>query len=136
MNRTPKQNPVGRTGATAVELAICFPIILVFFIGMVGVTQAFTLRDTAQHAAYEGARRGILLNSKASDCDDAVQEFVRRIRIRGAVTTVSPQTISNAVQEITVGVTIPMNENAWVAAPFFPKSWNLYAEVKLTRETE
>ena len=55
MNRTPKQNPVGRTGATAVELAICFPIILVFFIGMVGVTQAFTLRDTAQHAAYEGS---------------------------------------------------------------------------------
>ncbi len=125
-----------RKGATAVEFAICFPIIMVFFIGMVGVTQAFTLRDTAQHAAYEGARKGILLNSKASDCEDAVQEFARRIRIRGAVTTVAPQTLSNNVKEITVGVAIPMNENAWVAAPFFPDNWSLYAEVKLTRETE
>ena len=131
-----KQKKVNREGATAVEFAICFPIIMTFFIGMVGITQAFTLRDTAQHAAYEGVRKGIILDSKASDCEEAVQEFARRIRIRGAVTTVTPATLSNSDREITVGVAIPMNENAWIAAPFFPDGWNLYAEVTLSRETD
>ena len=129
-----KKKRTRRTGATAVEFALTFPIVLTFFFGMLVITQAFTLRDTVQHAAYEGVRKGLLLNSTAQDCKDAVNEFASAMRVRGVSTEVTPSVLSNTTKKITVKVDVPMNKNSWVVVPFMPKNWMLSAEVTLTRE--
>lgn len=124
-----------RQGATAVEFAITFPIVLTVFFGMLVITQAFTLRDSVEYAAYEGARRGLLLNATADDCKQAVDEFTKAMRIKGARTTVTPSNLSNSTQEITVKVEVPLNKNAWAVASFLPRNWMLSSEIKLTRGT-
>ena len=59
-----------------------FPIILTFFIGMIGMTQALLLNDTAQHAAYEGARQGLVLTSDSKSVKSAVTDFTKSMGLK------------------------------------------------------
>lgn len=131
-----RENSVSRRGATAVEFAVTFPLIMVLFLGMLVITQAFTLRDTMQHAAYEGVRKGLLLDATSQDCKDAVQEFTDAMRIKGVTTTIVPANISNATKEITVKVEVPLNKNAWAVASFLPDNWVLSSEITLAKGLE
>ncbi|HMO15627.1 MAG TPA: TadE/TadG family type IV pilus assembly protein [Pirellulaceae bacterium] len=124
-----------RLGATAIEFAIVFPILMLFFIAAMAFTQAFMLRDTAQHAAYKGARRGLVWNSTTNDVKSEVEIFLSRLGIRGAIVTTEPAEIDNQTQTIAVHVAIPMNRNAWVASPMLPKGFQPGSTVTLNRPT-
>ncbi len=125
-----------RRGATAVEFALIFPIILTFFVAAMAFTQAFMLRDTAQHAAYKGVRRGIVWNATTADVKAEVQNFLSQLGIREAVVTTEPSVIDNNVPTIRVNVSIPMNRNAWVASPFMPADFAPFSSVALNRPND
>lgn len=125
-----------RAGATAVEFALIFPIILTFFVASMAFTQAFMLRDTAQHAAYKGVRRGIVWNATTADVQAEVQGFLSQLGIRDAVITTEPAVIDNNVPTIRVNVSIPMNRNAWVASPFMPSEFAPSSSVALNRPND
>lgn len=124
-----------RTGSSAVEFALVFPLIMAFFFAMTVFTQAFLLRDTTQHAAYEGARKGMLLQADTADVKKTAEEFLRKVRVNGAEVKVEPENITTATREVTVYVQVPFNKNAWVGAPFLPKNWHISSVVKLRRFT-
>ncbi len=122
-----------RDGATTVEFVLVFPLILLFFITLMAFTQAFMLRDTAQHAAYKGARRGMVWNSTTEQVGQEVATFLSRLGVRDAVVTIDPPVLNNSVTAVTVTVAIPMNRNAWVASPLMPDSFAPNAAITLNR---
>ncbi len=50
-----------------VEFAICFPLLLLFFFAAFEFCRANMIRQTADNAAYEGARRAIVPGATAED---------------------------------------------------------------------
>ena len=136
MNRKLCRPNRDRTGATSVEFVFVFPIILFFFIAMVVMTQAFLLKDMTQHAAYEGARAGILYNATARDARTAAEDYMKMMNMKGVQVSSVPLTITNTTREITISVTVPMNENAWIAAPFMPPNWTIGSEVTLAKRLD
>lgn len=122
-----------RRGATAVEFAFVFPIVLSMFVGSTAVFQAFLLRDTAQYAAYEGARQSLLSDSTVKDVEQKVNETLRIFHVQKARVKIEPNTISESTQEVTVQVSIPFRENAWIAPAFIPQRWRMKSSVTLNR---
>ena len=110
-----------------------FPIILLFFVAMTVFTQAFTMRDTAQHAAYEGARIGLLLEASAADCQKASLEFLENMSLEGSKVSVSPAVLSSNTDQITVTVSIPFGKNAWISGGFMNEKWVTTQSVTLSR---
>ena len=94
------------------------------------------LKDAAQHAAFEGARAGILLNSTEVDCHQAVVDFTNKLGLKDVSAFVDPKRISNEDEVITVRVSIPMRSNAWVSTGFMPTALDIVSEVTLTRRSE
>lgn len=99
-------------------------------------TQAFMLRDTAQHAAYKGVRRGIVWNATTADVVAEVEGFLSQLGIRGAVIATDPPTLDNSVKTIRVDVSIPMNSNAWIASPLMPAGFSPASSVSLNRPSD
>ena len=125
-----------RRGAHTVEFALVFPIVLTFFLGLIFLSRALLLKDTAQHAAFEGARAGIILNASERDSQQAVADFTRRMGLKDVRTTIKPRVITNEDEVITVNVSIPMASNAWVTTGFMPTNLDIESEVTLTRRKE
>lgn len=125
-----------RRGASAVEFALVFPLVLFFFTGLVAFSQAILLRDTAQHAAYEGARKGITLDANKEDVIHASKEFLKVMNVQNPEINVTPENVSSTTRDVTVSVRIPFRDNAWIAAGFIPENWALGAQVRLTKFRE
>ena len=132
-SRRPVSRNRNRRGASAVEFALVFPLIVIMFIGSVAFTQAFLLRDTAQHAAYKGVRKGIVWDSTTDDVKTEVKTFLQKMGVKKAEITTVPESIDNTTNQITVKVSIPMNENAWVASPFMPAGFKPGSQITINR---
>ncbi len=131
--RRPNKTNFDRTGATAVEFAFVFPIILVFFIGIIAVTQAFFIRDLTQLAAYESARKGTVLDSTSADIQSKAQQVLATMGLKNAVVTIKPSNITNSTKDVEVTVSVPIHENSWVSGPFLPAKWTVVQSVKLKK---
>ncbi|MEM9410177.1 MAG: TadE/TadG family type IV pilus assembly protein [Planctomycetota bacterium] len=129
-------NPRKRQGSSSVEFALLFPLVLLFFTACVGLTQGFLLKDTAQHAAYEGVRTALVITSSADDVTTAVNEFTSSMGIDGAVVTVEPSELTQTTAEVSVTVSIPLSENAWIKLPFLPEALFCESTVTLARRQD
>ena len=122
-----------RRGATAVEFAIVFPIVITIFTMMLAFSQAVLLRDTAQHAAYEGARSALRLQATSGEVEAAMNDFLDAVRVRGALIEIDPPTITSSTENVSITVRIPFSDNAWVAGPLIPQDWRMGANVTLEK---
>jgi len=91
------------------------------------------IRQSAENAVYEGARRGIVPGATAEDCRDSAQLILNSISARDAQVNVSPSAITKDTTEITVSVAIPVNSNSWVVPVFF-RDRTISADMTLRRE--
>jgi len=122
-----------RRGATAVEFAIVLPILLTFTFASLDFLRANNLLHTAENAAYEAARRGIVPGSSASDCEDVANELLAMLGTDGAVVTVTPATILTETETVTVDISIPMDQNSLIVTRFF-QNRSVTTSMTLTRE--
>lgn len=122
-----------QSGTATVEFALVFPLVLMFFLGLTIFTQSFLLRDSAEHAAYEGARQGTNLQATSEDIISSVETFLSVMRINVSDVTVSPTEITTATEEIEVTVDIPFADNSWIGAAFIPEDWMISSTIKLRR---
>lgn len=99
--------------------------------------QANLLRDTAQHAAYEGARAGIVPGATAKSSLNAAKQMMSILDTRQAEIQVTPSVITDDVETVRVDVRIPMGPNLWWmgATPFIPENWTMSSSIELNRET-
>lgn len=122
-----------RLGAVAAETALTLPILFIVVFASFEFARAHTLLHTADNAAYEGARRGIVPGAEAADCQTKSEAVLQSVGARDAVVTVTPSPITSKTKEVTVDVEIPMNTNGYVTGIFF-RNKSIHGQCTLTRE--
>ena len=91
------------------------------------------IRQTANNAAYEGARRAIVPGATAADAFNAATSMLATVGTSDATVTVDPTVIQEDTPQVTVTVTVPMNSNGYVAPNFF-KDKTFVSSLTLARE--
>src|SRR5262245_12996460 len=107
-----------RRGATAVEFAICAPLVFAIFFAQLEFSRANLMRHSIETAAYEGARRGIVPGATANDIRTEALTILNAVSCRNPNISVSPAVILPTTTEVTVTISISLNENSWGAAKF------------------
>lgn len=124
-----------RLGATAVEMAFVAPAVFLLFFGGLEFSRANTIINVADNAAFEGARIGIVPGASAADCQQAAEEQLDILRVKGYEVEIQPSTITQNTTEIQVTVTVPMAQNALPLSRFVAGK-TLMRSVTLNREVE
>jgi hypothetical protein len=120
-----------RRGATAVEFAMTAPIAFLLLFGALELGHANKVYHSAEAAAYEGARKGIVPGATAAECIS--DDMLRLCRVRGATVTVTPNNLTPADPSVTVRVEVPYRNNS-IVVPFFTRNLVINRECKLSRE--
>jgi Flp pilus assembly protein TadG len=122
-----------RKGAAAVEFAIVAPAFFILVIAAFEFGRLNVIRHTADNAAYEAARHAMVPGATASEAINEAQRILRIVGTRGAHIVVDPATLGPDVDEITVTVDVPMNQNGWIT-PRFTRNVTLRATSTLKTE--
>ena len=130
------RNGKARNGATTVELAIVLPVLFLFTFAGIEFARANQLRNTAENAAYEGARRGIVPGATASECETAAQDMLDLVGVPSATVTVQPDPFLDTTDEVTVTVQIPMTAANGYMTPGFFLGKTLTASITVQREMD
>lgn len=122
-----------RLGTTTVEFALCAPILFLFTFASFEYSRVNSLRQTAENAVYEGCRRGIVPGATVADVQASTQLVLDSVFARNATITVTPAVITKDTSRVTVDVTIPLDDNSWVAPNFF-RGREVTSSLTLARE--
>jgi Flp pilus assembly protein TadG len=128
-----KSNQI-RRGVTAVEFALTAPILFMFVFASVEFSNANMFRNSAENAAYEGARRAIIPGATVADAETAAQVILNAIGTQSATITVTPNPIDNSTPTVQVSINIPMDANGWITPVFFG-DLNIQRSCTMNRET-
>lgn len=101
-----------------VEFAIVAPVFFLLVLTMFEFTRLNVLRHTADNAAYEAARAAMVPGSDAAAATAKANQLLNIVGARGATVTINPANITTATDEVTVTVSVPLNQNGWVAPKF------------------
>lgn len=107
-----------RRGAVVVEFAIVAPVFFLVIFAMFEFSRLNVIRHTADNAAYEAARLAIVPGATAADAENEANRIMGVVGARDVVVTVTPSTITNATDQVTVEVAVPLSRNALVAPRF------------------
>lgn len=122
-----------RSGATTVEFALVAPVAFLLLFGALELGHANMVFHSAEAAAYEGARKGIIPGATASECVAAANEMLQLCKVSGATVSVTPSTLSPSDAHVTVRVQVPFRNNS-IVVPFFTSNLVIDRECKLSRE--
>lgn len=133
-SHAPNTLPNARRGALTVEFALVAPLVFFIVFGAVEFARLNMLVNSMENAAYEGARRGIVPGATVAAVRAQSQQILQAVGAVNATITVSPGVITNQTPNVTVTITLPLNDNAWVT-PRFTKNAILSRSCTLNRET-
>jgi Flp pilus assembly protein TadG len=126
-----RRNP--RNGATAVEMAMCMPILFLLLFGCYEFARANMMRHAVQAASYEGARTGIVPGATVRDVERSVQFVLSTVGVRNFDVVVSPNPIGLRSQKINVAVSLRMRDNTSLPM-LFNNNTELSGVCELNRE--
>jgi Flp pilus assembly protein TadG len=114
----------GRSGATAVELAMVAPVFVALLVGELEASRLGMVSQLLTTAAREGCRVAVLGGSSASDVQSRVNAVLSGSGVSvGTVTPTCPSpyawdTAPGGVA-VTVSLSVPYSQVSWLGAPFF-----------------
>ena len=123
----------GRSGVLTVEVALCLPILLMVLFGGYELAHANMILHSTESAAYEGARTGIVPGATKEKIERSVGQILRATGIKNFNVDVSPSTIDETTDKITVNVSVPVRQNMSFPA-FFLKDPTFRGRCELSRE--
>jgi hypothetical protein len=109
------------------------PIVFLLFFAAFEFSRINMLRHTADIAAYEGAREGIVAGATSEEVEQRVQDLLAAVAVRQAEITVTPDPIQRTSRQVTVDVDVPIAPNSWLT-PRFMGDLRIRATSTLTRE--
>ena len=107
-----------RSGAVLVEFALVAPIFFILILGGFEFARLNILRNTANNAAYEGARVAMVPGGTAQDAIDEANRILNAVGTRSANVTTDPLTLDDNTLQFTVIIEIPFAANAWMTPIF------------------
>ena len=133
MPKTRRSAKTQRRGAVTVEAAVAIPILFLFVFAQIEFARANMVRHALRTAAFEGCRAGIVLGTTEVDVETAAQQSLDAVGLKQYTVTVTPSAITPETQQVTVTVTVPINENSWIAPLFLD---GVILENSMTMERE
>jgi Flp pilus assembly protein TadG len=109
-----KSQSLLRRGATAVEVALVFPIFMLVLLLSIEAARLNTLRNTLENAVYEGARRGIVPGAAVADVQAVASSVMSSVGAKNISITTTPSTITDATSTVTVTIDVPLASNSWI----------------------
>ena len=107
-----------RRGVATVEVVLVLPIVLLIIFASVEFGRLNMLRHAVENAAYEGARHCIVPGATVAEATAIAQQHLDAFGTAGAQILVTPSPITEETNEITVRVTVSMDQNSWIAPAF------------------
>lgn len=110
-----------------VEFAVVAPLLFLLIFAVFEFGRLVMVEQILTNASREGARRGILEQTTASDVQTIVTDYLRNNTISGATVTVSPEQLSEVgfSDPVRVTVSVPFHHVSWLPAPWFLGGTNL-----------
>jgi Flp pilus assembly protein TadG len=108
-----------RRGAVVVEFALTAGLLFMILFAAIEFMRVNTIVNSTENAAYEGARAGIVPGAKAKDVKDAAGGMLAAIGVRGAQIDVEPNAIQADTPEVTVTISVPLDNNSFIAPRYF-----------------
>jgi Flp pilus assembly protein TadG len=107
-----------RRGAVTVEFALVCPIFFLVVSGTIEYARVHILRHSADDAAYEAARFGMVPGATVAEVETMAQSLLSSARIESATIAVTPDPLSDAAEQITVDIQVPVAANSWLVPRF------------------
>jgi Flp pilus assembly protein TadG len=108
-----------RAGAALAEFAVVMPILFLVFAAMIEIGRMLLLQQTADTAAYEGARHAMVSGADAEEGLVEAKRLLKQANIKDAKVAIDPTEIVEDTPTISVRVSIPLSKNCW-----FFKAWS------------
>ena len=122
-----------RKGVAAVEFALTVPLLLFLIFGAYELARANMMMHTAEAAAYEGARLGIVPGANATEMTEAAQFVLATAGIRNPQITVTPTNLAADTDQVAVEISFSFKDNV-VLSPFFMGDGVITRQCILSRE--
>ena len=129
------QKQTKKRGATAVEFALTFPIVIAFFFAAFEICRFSMLSHTVENAVFEAARRGIVPGATSDDCRAEAQRILGTLSLRNASIRVTPEQITRNTDQVTVSIEVPYAGNAFVPIRLFNGA-RVQRQLTMVRELE
>lgn len=123
-----------RKGAAAVEFAVAAPIFFALFFAAVEMTRVNQISNSAEVAATEGARRGIIPGASAAECIAGASEEMRAVGVAAFDIRVVPAQIREDTRTIRVEVEVDMRPSNGLFVTGLFSGKKLTRAIELTRE--
>jgi len=113
-----RNNSNSRTGAAAVEFALTLPLLLLLLFGGYELSRANMMMHTAESAAYEGARLGIVPGASADSVREETQRVLNTIGLSNTTINIEPANLAEASEQIAVTVQFSFADNTFFVPQF------------------
>src|SRR5947209_1294292 len=129
----------GRSGASAVEMALIAPVFVAHVIGQIETSRLGMVAQLLTTAAREGCRVAVIDGSTQSDVQTRVAAVLTGSGISaGTVTPTCPSPYSWDTAPmgtpITVTITVPYSQVSWLGTPFYFKNSTVTSSATLSCE--
>lgn len=120
-NEPARRSSRHRTGAAAVELAVCLPVIVVLVFGALEGANVMFCRQAMVQAAYESCKHASRPDGTTSQADTLAREVLRARRINSANIAITPGNVATAApgQEVRVQITVSTNQRTFTGLGLF-----------------
>ena len=122
-----------RTGAVMVEFAVVAPILFLFFFAAFEFCRVNMIRHTADNAVYEAARVAIIPGATSGEATAEAQLILNSIGLSSSVIEVTPNNIEDDTEEVTVRVTVSLDDNSFLPNTFVAGK-DIVRELTMRRE--
>jgi Flp pilus assembly protein TadG len=127
------RSPAPRRGTTAVECALCLPLLLLLLFGAIEFGRAFQVLHTMENASYEAARVALVPGGTAGEARAEANNVLSTVGVTAARIDVTPAVITPYTTEVTVAISVNTDAVSY-AAPLVLK--NRYLRQSCTLRTE
>lgn len=105
------------------------PVFFLLVFGIFEFGRMVMVQQIVTNAAREGARRGILEQSTATEVRDNVTAYLASTTVSGATVTLSPDPLTEVGfgDPVTVTVSVPFADVSWLPGSWFLGKTNLIA---------
>lgn len=100
-----------RSGSLTVEVALCLPVLLLLLFGCYELARTSMILHSAQSAAYEGARAGIIPGATQEKVEEAAGFVLRTMGVSNFELEMNPPVIERDTEQLEVIIRVPVNEN-------------------------
>jgi Flp pilus assembly protein TadG len=122
-----------RTGVATVEFVLVASAFFMILFAAIEFCVLCNIRNTANNAAYEAARKLVIPGANAETGRTEAQRIMNIIGAGNMTVTVIPETITYDTKEVTVRLEIPYARNA-ILMPTFTGDVTVTSEVTLATE--